>query len=66
MNKAENRFYRQRGDRSFAEIAVEFGEYMAKAAEHVMQSPPRARADNLRALRSAIYEFRKRAAKCNS
>lgn len=53
------------GERDTKDYAVEFGEYLAKAAEAYMRFPlanglDRA-LDAYRALRSAVYEFRKRA-----
>ena len=46
-------------DRTPKDYAIEFGGYLAKAADNYLMSPfdP----DRARALRSAVYEFRKRA-----
>lgn len=58
--------------RDAKDFAIEFGEYMAKAAERfqdIMQSElagrhdEELRAERWRALDSAIYEFRKRVAR---
>ncbi|HEY4153527.1 MAG TPA: hypothetical protein VGM38_09420 [Pseudolysinimonas sp.] len=57
-------------DRTPQDYAIEFGEYLAHAAERFMAEHNRAwqaeeapDTDYWRALESAIYEFRKRAAK---
>lgn len=55
-------------DRSPKDYAIEFGRYLADAAEQLMAEQNRAAeaeetpcSDHWRALESAIYEFRKRA-----
>lgn len=60
-------------ERSPKDYAIEFGEYLATAAEDFMAEQNRAAAseetpdaDLWRALEGAIYEFRKRAAKCTT
>lgn len=59
--------------RTDTDYAIEFGEYLAKAAESYMQAvadygadDPDATNDAWDALRSAIYEFRKRAIKARA
>jgi hypothetical protein len=61
--------------RDAKDFAIEFGEYLAKAAEHfqeMLQAEPvgehdySALHDAWRGLHSAIYEFRKRAAIANT
>lgn len=59
-------------DRTPSDYAIEFGEYLAKAAEQFMSEQNRAweleevpDSEYWTALQSAIHEFRKRAAKAN-
>ena len=55
------------GGRTPEQFAIEFGEYLAQSAEHFLErySAPERMSDfeDVRHLRSAIYEFRKRASR---
>lgn len=55
-------------ERTSADYAIEFGEYLAKAAEAYVEDSTCAvdAADSYRALKSAIYEFRKRASRAKA
>lgn len=67
MNALADRLEQKRTNKDYA---IEFGEYLAQSAENllkvvegleeVLEIP----SDEFSALQSAIYEFRKRAAKC--
>lgn len=53
--------------RTHADYAIEFGEYLARSAEGYVAARGReAKTDALRVLRSAIYEFRKRASRAKA